>query len=186
MKLGVSYRSGERKSEAKRLRREKKIPAIIYSNGKAGEMIAVDAIEFQKILNKIKKGHLSTTKIALVDEKGKERSVIVKEIQYHVTTYNIIHLDLEELHDDVKVNVNVPIECTRVADCVGVKLGGVLRPVIRHLRVNCLPKDIPESFKMDVAEMGVNDVKRLSDFNIPSTVRPMMKLNQVAIAVVKR
>lgn len=186
MKLQVSYRSGERKSEAKRLRREKKIPAVIYSNGKPGDIIAVDAIEFQKLLNGIKKGHLSTEKIVLADETGKERSVIVKDIQYNIITYDVIHLDFEELHDNVTVNVNVPIECTGVADCAGVKLGGVLRLVIRQMRVNCLPKDIPASFKVDVSAMMLNDAKRLSDFSIPNTVRPLMKLNQVAIAIVKR
>ena len=186
MQLRVSYRTGERKSEAKRLRREKKIPAVIYSNGKPGEMIAIEAVEFQKLLNHIKKGHLSTTKIVLADENGKERSVIVKDIQYNIITYDIIHLDFEELHDNITVNVNVPIECTGVADCQGVKLGGVLRLVIRQMRVNCLPKDIPASFKVDVTSMVLNDAKRLSDFNIPNTVRPLMKLNQVAIAIVKR
>ncbi len=186
MKLNVSYRSGERKSEAKKLRREKKIPAVIYSNGKPGDLVVVDAIEFQKLLNGVKKGHLSTAKILLADDKHKERHVIVKDIQYNIVTYDVIHLDFEELHDHIPINLNIPIECTGVADCAGVKLGGVLRMVIRQMRVNCLPKDIPASFKVDVTSMLLNDAKRLSDFTIPSTVRPLMKLNQVAIAIVKR
>lgn len=186
MKLNVSYRSGNKKSETNALRREKKIPAVLYSNGKPGDLIAVDAIEFQKLLNHVKKGHLSTAKIALVDSNGKERQAIVKDIQYNIVTYDVIHLDFEELHDNVSVNINVPIECTGVADCQGIKLGGTLRMVIRQIRVNCMPKDIPGSFKVDVAPMQLCDAKRLSDLNIPNTVRPLMKLDQVAVAIVKR
>lgn len=186
MKLKIEKRTAERKSDCKKLRNLGKIPAVVYVHGKASEPIAVDAAEFEAILRNLKQGRLPTTKITLVDESGKEKKVLVKDIQYHVTTYNVVHLDFEELIDDVKVKVKVPIECIGEVDCVGIKLGGVLRRVIRHLRVQCFPKDLPEFFQMDVKSLGLKESRKLVDMEIPEGVRPLMDLNEVAVVIAKR
>lgn len=186
MKLTVSKRNNDKKSEAKKLRRDGQIPAVIYSNGNAGENISIKAAEYKQHLSHIKRGHLPTTIFTLVNEEGKERKAIIKDIQYHVTTYNILHIDFEELHDDVLVNVKVPIEFLGAADCAGVKLGGVLRQVIRHLRVRCLPSKIPSSFGIDVRSLNMKDTKRLRDINMPEGVRPMANMDEVVVVVAKR
>lgn len=186
MKLTVSERTHNKKSEAKAIRREGNIPAVVYSGGKPGEAITVDGAEYRKHLSQVKRGHLPTTVFHLVDSKGKERKAIIKDIQYHVTTYNIVHLDFEELHDDAKVTLKVPIEFTGAAECVGVKLGGVLRQVIRHLRVTCLPKDIPSCFELDVQALSMKGTKRLRDILIPESVRPVANMDEVVVVVAKR
>lgn len=186
MQLKIKLRSAKIKNEGKKLRREGMIPAVLYSNGKEGEVISVSKAEFAKALQQIEKGRLSTTKFSLVDDNGAERQAIVKDIQYDITTYDIIHLDFKELHSDITVNVRVPIECTGIVDCVGIKLGGVLRQVIRFVLVNCLPKDIPECFKMDISALALKDAKRLKDIQFPQGVVPKARLNEVAVAIVKR
>lgn len=186
MKLHVIKRSTLKKSETKRLRRENAIPAILYHQGKATDAIAVQTGEFQSLLRSIVPGRLSTTVFQLVDDKGATKKAILKEIQYEPTTYNIQHLDFEELVDNVQVNVKVPVELTGVVDCAGVKLGGVLRQVVRHLRVRCLPKDIPSIFQIDVKNMGLYEKKRLAELEIPQAVRPLSNLNEVVVVVAKR
>lgn len=186
MKLQMFARSAKKKSEAKKLRREGNVPAIIYKRDKPSESIAVNGTELMTLMRKVLPGRLPTTLFTLVDQDGKERKAILKDIQYEITTYQVSHLDFEELHDDTKVNVKVPIECTGVVDCIGVKLGGVLRQVIHHLRVRCLPKDIPISFELDVKSLEQWGKKRLSDITIPQTIRPLADLNEVAIVIVKR
>jgi len=186
MKLKVFKRELLKKSESNKIRREGNIPAILYNRGKSNDAIVVDGSEFNKLLRSVQPGRLSTTIFTLQDESGKPRRAILKEIQYHPTTYSVQHLDFEELFDDVKVTLNVPIECTGVADCVGVKLGGVMRQVIRKLRVSCLPKDIPTVFYVDVKNMGQNDKKRLAELEIPQSVRPVVNLNEVAVVIAKR
>jgi len=185
MKLKAFKRNAE-KSNNNKLRREGKIPAIIYKKGKDGEILAVDKQMFTAIVRKLQPGQLPTTVFSLEDEAGTSRRVIVKEIQYNIINYDVIHLDFEELVDDIYVNVKVPIECTGVADCPGLKLGGALRLVIRHLKIRCLPKDIPTAFFVDISNLSINEVKRLIELDIPETVRPLMNLNEVAIAIVKR
>ncbi len=186
MKLQMSKRETLKKSETKKLRREGSIPAALYVRGKPTDAIVISSAEFGALLRNVQPGRLSTTVFSLVDHKGHERRAILKEIQYEPTTYNVRHLDFEELFDDVKVNVKVPIECTGVVDCAGVKLGGVLRQVIRHLKVACLPKDIPSTFKVDVRNLQIAESKRLSDLEIPQTVRPIANLKEVAVVIAKR
>jgi large subunit ribosomal protein L25 len=186
MKLQTIKRTADSKSEVKKLRREGFIPAVLYVKGKSGETLAINANEFRSYLRQVKSGHLPTTIFTLVDDKDKERRVVIKDIQYEITTYEVTHLDFEELVSDQKINVNIPIECTGVVDCVGVKLGGVLRQVIRHVRVRCFPKDLPSYFELDIRELGLKQSKRLKDLQIPKTVRPLVNLSEVVAVIVKR
>ncbi len=182
----MTKRSNEKKNEAKRLRRAGKIPVVVYNRGKEADAVSIDAGEFGALLRKIPKGRLPTTVFFLVGEDGKERKAIVKDIQYHVTTYDILHLDFATLSDDVAVSLKVPIECSGVVDCVGVKQGGVLRTVMRHVRVKCLPKDIPESFTVNVTDLEMMNSKRLKHISIPQTIRLLADQNDVAVIVAKR
>jgi large subunit ribosomal protein L25 len=185
MKLTVKERDSNTKKDAKQIRRQGNIPAIIYSAGKAGEMISVDGVEFSGLLRGIKQGRLSTTKFVLVFGKN-ERKAIVKDIQYHPTTYQPLHIDFEELKDNVPVNVKIPIACTGVVECVGIKLGGFLRQVIRYVKVQCLPKEIPAEFSIDVRELGMRQSKRVSDLAMPKGVRPLAPANEVVVVIAKR
>lgn len=186
MKLHVTKRSIEQKKEAKRLRRDGNIPAVVYNRGKESEAITVVGNEFNSNLRKIPKGRLPTSVFSLVGEDGKEKKVVVKDIQYHVISYDVVHLDFEVLNDKEPVTVKVPIECTGVIDCVGVKQGGVLRTVMRHVRVRCLPRDIPDCFYVNVADLEMMGSKRLKHVTIPQTIRLMADLNDVAVIVAKR
>lgn len=186
MKLQVLERKTAKKSVTGAIRREGGIPAIIYARGKDAEAITVNAAEFGAIVRSLQPGRLSTTVFTLADAKGKERKAVLKEIQYMPTTYNVQHLDFEELVESMPVKIKIPIECTGVVDCVGVKLGGVLRQVVRYLRVSCLPKDIPAMFQLDVRSLQQNEVKRLRDLEIPENVRPLADLKEVAVIIAKR
>lgn len=185
MKLTAKVREKDKKRDSKRIRRSGDIPAILYAPGKPAEMIQIDGREFATLLRKIKPFHLSTTKIA-IDVNGKARTVLVKDIQYQPTTYNVIHLDFEELFDDIPINVNVPINCVGAMDCVGIKLGGVLRQVIRQVKVRCLPKFLPESFDVNVKDLGIKQSLRLSDIRIAKEIRPLAKLEEVLVVIAKR
>ena len=186
MKLQVLNRPALKKSETRMIRQKGNIPAVIYMRGNNNETVSVREVEFTTLLRSVQPGRLSTTIFTLVDEKGKERRAVLKEIQYETTTYKVRHLDFEELFDDVAINIKVPIEFSGVADCVGIKLGGVIRQVLRHVRVRCLPKDIPSSFQIDVRNLPLYGTRRLSDLVLPETIRALGDLNEVAVVIAKR
>ena len=185
MKLKVKPRLGEKKSDIKQMRREGAIPAIVYSSKDQPKKISVDAVEFNAVLRGMKPGHLPTTVFTLVDE-GSEYRAVVKDLQYDLTTYNVIHIDFGILVDDVPVSVKVPVTCVGIADCVGVKLGGFLRQVVRHVKVECSSKKIPSEFIVDVRDLGIRQSKRLKDLKIPDGVRPLASMDEVLVVIAKR
>lgn len=185
MKLTAEKRVIAKKSDIKKTRRDGKIPAVVYSQGKTSQLISLNGAEFGAVLRQMKPGHLPTTTFSIMVD-GKETKAIIKDIQYQLTTYQVSHIDFEELISDVPVNVKVPIQCVGVADCAGIKLGGFLRQVIRHVKVECLPKDIPAEFIVDVKDLGIKQSKKLKDLVMPKGVKPLAKLEEVVVVVAKR
>ncbi len=185
MELNVTGRVTGKKSEIKNIRREGNIPAVFYSKGEKGKEIIVDGTEFQKVINKTEKGTLSSTVFNLKLD-GKSIKAIVKDIQYAVTTYNVLHIDFAELHDDVPVTLNIPIKFLNAVECAGVKLGGVLRQVVRYVKVCCLPKDIPDRFNLDVRDLVMGQSLKLSTVKMPSGVTPITNMNEIAVIVAKK
>jgi large subunit ribosomal protein L25 len=185
MKLSANERTSQTKSDINQLRREGKVPAVLYSPGKKGQLLTIDKAEFKGILREIKSGRLSTTVFTLVSN-GKERKAVIKDIQYQPTTYDVIHLDFQELVKDVPISVKVPISCTGVVDCAGIKLGGFLRQVIRCVTVECLPHLIPTEFVIDVKDLGIRQTKRLRDLTLPAGVKALAPMDEVVVVIAKR
>src|ERR1700722_4267001 len=185
MKLAVKQRVSEKKKDIKEIRREGNIPAIIYSSKSQPEKLVINGAEFNTILREMKPGQLPTTVFMLSDGQ-KERRAIIKDIQYHLTTYNVSHLDFEELVENIPVCVKVPINCVGVVDCMGIKLGGFLRQVVRHVKGECLPTNIPSGFLVDVKDLGIRQSRRLKDLVMPNGVKPLASPEEVVVVIAKR
>jgi large subunit ribosomal protein L25 len=184
MKLNVSARTSATKGAIKALRREKSFPAVVYGLSLPVEKITVKGDEFLAVLRNLEPGRLATTVFELHFD-GKVRKALVKDIQYNVTSYDVEHIDFMLLDEKKKVTVNVPIQITGTGECAGVKLGGTLRQVIRTLKVECLPTDIPSAFQIDIRELQIAQSKRLSDIAMPKNVRPLAQMNEVAVVIAK-
>jgi len=174
------------KGSVKQCRREGHIPYIVYSNGQTKEMGTVLKADINTLLRSIRFGFLCTTKLMLQNDAGHERPVVVKDIQYHPTTYEILHLDFLELEEGCPIKCKVPIDCINTVDCVGVKLGGMLRTVLRHVKVKCLPKNIPSHFEIDVKDLGMRESKRVEDISLPEGVKCLANPRDVLVSVVKK
>ena len=185
MKLSIFKRTGTKKSSVKGLRYAGEIPAVLYGAHRKNENIAIKTADFNAIMRTLKPGRLPTTVFELHFDKDVHKALI-REIQYHPTNYNILHIDFGIMEMDKPIMVNVPIILTGVAECAGVKLGGLLRQVIRTLKVSCLAKDMPKEFVIDVTNMNIEDEKRLSDIEVPKKVRPLGKMNEIAVVIAKR
>jgi len=179
-------RTAKNKGEVKKLRRDGKIPAVIYTQNNTSETITLNSVDFQAVLRTLRRGFLPTTTFKLVDAKGTARRAIIKDIQYNVTTYDVIHLDFQALDETKPVSFKVPIQCINQVDCVGVKAGGFVRSIMRHIQVQCLPKHIPTHFDIDVKDLELNQTKRVRDLPIPSEVRCLGRADDAVVSVVKR
>jgi len=185
MKLKMYARNTKTKSELTKVRQQGDIPAVIYATGRKNQNIAVHGADLQAILRSIGEGQLSTTRFTLVDGVH-EIQALVKEIQYFPTSYDVRHLDFLQADVKQRVRVRVPIEYTGVADCQGIRLGGFLRQVIRHVLVECDFDSIPTSLPLDVKELFIGQSKRLSELCFPEGVRPLVNLREVAVVIAKR
>ena len=185
MKLAVSKRAGKTKSELTQLRYQGSIPAVVYSKDRSCDKVVVKRAEFEAVLRKLPKGYLPTT-IFQLEIDGKIEKAIVKDIQYHPTTYHILHLDFLILDAKTSVDIKVPIHCIGQADCVGVKLGGFVRPVKRHVKVRCLPGNIPIDFKIDIKSLEIGQSKRVSDIEVDKEVRLLAKPKEILVVIAKR
>ncbi|MDR2539294.1 MAG: 50S ribosomal protein L25/general stress protein Ctc [Chlamydiales bacterium] len=186
MKLVVKPRFSQKKSEVKQIRSVGDIPAVIYSSKKEPVSLIVSGQEFDTVLRQMQPGRLPTTVFTLSDG-VKECQAIIKEIQYHVITYKVSHIDFEELMDGVHVHVKVPVNCIGAMECIGVKLGGVVRQVMRHVKVKCQPKHIPTKFDIDVKSANIGSSLRVAALQgVSSDVTVLAKDREVIAVIAKR
>lgn len=185
MQLTAKSRAEETKGGIKQMRRRGTIPAVLYSPGKETQSITIDRVELETALRGIKEGMLSTSVFKLDLDKHKKK-VIVKDVQYHPTNYRVLHMDFEELEENVPVTIKVPISLTGIMDCIGVKLGGFLRQVVRTVKIECLPKHIPTHFEVDVRDLAVGKSLKLSDLPMPTGVKAVSPADQVVVLVSKK
>jgi large subunit ribosomal protein L25 len=184
MKLKTTERVHGKKSELNRIRHEQNIPAVLYDKEGSNKTITINGADYARALRSIEKGHLSTTVFEL-DFNGVTVPAVVKEVQYHKTTYNILHLDFQKLEKSNEVTINVPVTYSGLDDCVGIKLGGFLRQVKRTIRVKCMPENLPKSFSLDVKGLGIRQSKRIKDIEIPTNVQVVDDLNNVVVTIAK-
>lgn len=185
MKLSYFTRTAGKKGDLNKLRREGMIPGILYGQNQSGLPLYIKKEEFDAILRSMRTGSLPTTVFELHDGHAACKAVI-KELQYHRTTYAIEHMDFLSVSEAAPITVNVPIRIIGAGECAGVKLGGFIRHVIRNLKVSCALKDIPQEFTLDVRDMQIAESKRLSDIAIPQGVRPLAKMGEVAVVITKK
>jgi large subunit ribosomal protein L25 len=187
MLLDIKKRESAKKRDPKRLRRDGFIPAVIYAHGKESSTpVTIEGNAFKSYLRKIPQGSLSTTIFTLKGEHGKETKAIVKDIQYHVVSYDILHLDFEALVKGQTITLNVPVYLTGVVDCVGVKLGGALRQDLRYIRVKCPADEIPASFTIDVKDLAQGQSVKVSDLKVSKNVHIQTPQGEVVVMVTQK
>jgi large subunit ribosomal protein L25 len=185
MKLPISKRAVEKKSDTKKLRRDAQVPGVLYGLNGGNQNISFPLDQLQAILRQIRPGLLATTVFELVEGEQTYKA-LVKEIQYHPATYAILHMDFLFISGKRPVTVNVPIQISGLAECAGVKLGGFVRQVIRSMKVSCAHDRIPQEFILDVKDLGVAESRTLATLTMPAGVKPLAKMNEVAVLVAKK
>jgi len=166
--VNAETRSAHGKGASRRLRREGKVPAILYGGGSEPQPIAVDHNELAKHLKaEAFYSHILTLKLD-----GKSEQAVLKDLQRHpVRDDTILHMDLLRVRADQVLRMHVPLHFKGGEVCPGVKTGGGL--IEHHLiqvEVECLPKDLPEYIEVDLSQLNVNDSVHLSQLKLPQGV----------------
>jgi large subunit ribosomal protein L25 len=165
--LAAETRRDAGKGASRRLRREGKIPGIMYGGGQAPTGVAFDANALHR--NMAEEAFLSSILTVTLD--GKEMQAIVRDYQPHPAKRAILHLDLQRVVATEKLRMTIPLHFVNEELSPGVKLGGAsVSHLLTELEVSCLPKDLPEYIEVDIAPMQLNDMLHIRDLKLPAGV----------------
>lgn len=161
--LKVETRKTKGNGPARALRRQGRVPAVLYGPKTEPAMLAIQRRDLDTIL---KRGGLGRSVFDLhIDGGTDSKSVMIKELQTHPVSHAYLHVDLYEVAMDRKIRVNVPVVTT--GKSIGVENGGMLQVIRRELEVFCLPNEIPDSITIDVTDLDIGDSVHVED--LPTT-----------------
>ena len=165
--LAAETRRDAGKGASRRLRREGKIPGIMYGGGEPPTGVAFDANALHR--NMAEEAFLSSIISVALD--GKQLQAVVRDYQPHPAKRAILHLDLQRVVATEKLRMTIPLHFINQEQSPGVKLGGgSVSHLLTELEVSCLPKDLPEYIEVDVGPMELNDMLHIRDLKLPSGV----------------
>jgi large subunit ribosomal protein L25 len=181
VRLRAEKRDGQGKEAARRLRNQGRVPAVLYGKGSETLALSVDAHEAKMLFQSIS---VENTIIGLeIDGEKKPVQTLIREIQAHPYKPVLHHVDFLLIREGQKLELEIPIELVGVPE--GVRTGGgVLQQSIHEVEVRCLPTQIPSSFELDVARLGIGDSLHVSDIQLPEGVEVLVDLEQVICSVV--
>lgn len=155
------------KGASRRLRREGKIPAIIYGGDKAPQnlMLAHNPV-MHSLEHEAFYSHILNVRID-----GKVERAVLKDLQRHPYKRVLLHMDLQRVSEDEKLRMRVPLHFIGEDKAPGVKQGGgIVSHLVTEVEVSCLPKHLPEYLEVDVSHLNVNETLHLSDIPLSAGV----------------
>jgi large subunit ribosomal protein L25 len=164
--MSCQKRQDTGKGAARKLRREGKVPGVLYG-GDAAVPVAIDPKDIDNILNS-QAGENAIFQLKVTGEKGKGRNVILRELQFDSLKGHLLHADLYEISMDVELEVRVPVELEGTP--AGADEGGILTHPLTEVHVRCLPSMIPDKFILDVSSLEIGQSLHISDLTIPDGV----------------
>lgn len=164
-----------KKGPAGRLRKEGKIPCVIYGHDKPVH-ISIGTKEFDTKFHIISENILITI---IVEDK--EYEVLVKDFQENMMLGQITHIDFFEVERGKVLKTRIPVILTGTS--IGVKEGGLLEHRLHEIDIECLPKDIPENIEVDITELLVGESVHVSDLTLPDAVKILNFMEQSVVSV---
>ena len=163
LKLTAEARERAGKGASRAVRREGRVPAVIYGNKQNPVNIHVE----EKVLTKmLQTGHFLNSVVEIDTGNGVERT-LPRDVQFHPVTDRPIHVDFLRLSKDAKIQVAVPVIFINEEASPGLKKGGVLNVVRHELELVCESDKIPDDIQIDVTGLEVGDSIHISSVNLP-------------------
>ena len=165
--LIAEFREDQGKGASRRLRREGKVPAIIYGAGRPSRSVCFD---HNKVIRQLENESFYSS-VLQIKVGDKSQSVIIKDIQRHPSRPIVMHMDFQRIVDDVEIKMNVPLHYIGGDVAVGVKQGGgTVSQIMNEVEIVCLPKHLPEYIEVDISELELDAMLHLSDIKLPEGV----------------
>ena len=180
IQLKAKTRNTKGNGPARALRREGRMPAVLYGPKTAPMMLSIDMHDLELVL---KQGNIGQAVLDLaIDDGQTTKPVMVKEFQTHPVSQAFLHMDLYEVDMNRKIRVNVPVVTTGKSK--GVELGGMLQIIRRELEVFCLPNEIPEAITVDITDLDMGDSLHVEEIPVEGDVEILHDVNFTVLTVV--
>ena len=154
---------------SRRLRREGRIPAILYGGGRDPIPLSLEENRIRKqIENEAFAAHVLTVK---VDDE--ESQAVLKSVHRDPATERVLHMDFQRISATSEIRMHVPLHFVNEEGCPGRRAGGIVTHLLVEVEVGCLPKDLPEYVEVDMAALDVGGSVHLSELVLPEGVRLM-------------
>ena len=176
--LTGKIREANGKSAARKLRTDECIPAVVYGLND-NVSLSINPKELSKLIDD--KGRNVLIELKVDGDSAENRNVVLKELQTHPLKPGWVHIDFLEIDISKKIKVKVPIFLIGVSP--GEKQGGIVNHIIRALEIESLPNDIPEKFEVDMSEVELNQMIRVSDLNLGESVQIVNDPNDIVLNV---
>jgi large subunit ribosomal protein L25 len=165
---------------ARALRRDGRIPAVLYGPKTEPALLSVEIRDLEQIF---KTGNVGQVLLNLVIQNGQEstRPAMIKELQAHPVSGKFLHIDFYEIDLERKIRVGVPIVTT--GQPIGIENGGMLQIVRREIEVLCLPTQIPESIEVDVTDLDVGDSIHVEEIQVEGDAEIPADVNFTVITI---
>ncbi len=154
IKLNANLRTTRGNGPARALRRENKIPAILYGPDTEPIPITVNKSELEKAI-KDNVGSQLLINLVIEGDENSPHAAMLKELQTHPISRDFLHADFYRISMDRKIRVNVPITVT--GKSIGVEMGGMLQIIRRELEVLCYPNKIPNTIELDITNLDIGE-----------------------------
>ncbi len=166
--LAAALRDQTGKGRCRRLRRQGRVPAVIYGSGKPPLSLSLEHEELRRHLEQEAfYSHILTLRLTDGSEK-----VVLKDLQRHPYKPQILHLDFLRIDEHELLTMRIPIHFVNEDKCAGVKqAGGIISHLMTEMEVICLPKDLPEYIAVDLGPVMVGTTVHLSDLDLPEGVQ---------------
>lgn len=164
--LEVQVREKTGKGAARALRRDGRVPAVLYGGKEVPAHFSLDPIQLDKELQKT--GFLS--KIFEISLDGKKERALPRDVQFHPVTDRPLHVDFFRITKGEKITVSVPLHFINELESPGIKRGGVLNTVVHNLEVIADVDHIPSEIEIDLTGLEIHDTIHLESLKLPENV----------------
>ncbi|MFZ5570187.1 MAG: 50S ribosomal protein L25 [Thermodesulfobacteriota bacterium] len=181
-KLRAFTRAKAGKGASRELRRNGRIPAVLYGPGSEPTLLSVDGHELEMMLKKISIGK-QLIQLSL-GEGQSERTTMIKELQQEPLSRRMLHADFYEVSMDRKIRVKVPVRT--IGKAKGIEFGGMLQIIRRELEILCLPLEIPEMIEIDISELNIGDSVHVEDIPTKGGIEIPHEVNFTILTVLSQ
>jgi large subunit ribosomal protein L25 len=178
--LSAETRERAGKGASRAMRREGRVPAVVYGNKEEPLSIHVEEKALVKMLST---GHFMNS-VVMIDHPGGQARTLPKDVQFHPVTDRPLHVDFLRISEHSKVHVNVPIRFTGEDSSRGLKRGGVLNAVRHELELICDAAEIPDEIEIDLSKLDIGDSLHISAVTLPKGAESAISDRDFTIATI--